>query len=152
MNTVLAGLLYKCCAVYLDNVAIASPTLEQHLLDLGQVFSRLESAGLSRKLGKCQFCLDELKFLGYGVTPQGILPDMDKPTDHEDNVINRMAIGILEEDVKEPLTVIYSDVALVIEEQVVLCEVPHAFMNLMGLLYIMNVNSLKDLKYTFDMI
>ncbi|KAL7886034.1 hypothetical protein AOLI_G00063290 [Acnodon oligacanthus] len=78
MNTVLAGLVYKCCAVYLDDVVIASPTFKQHLLDLGQVFSRLESAGLSLKLGKCQLCLDELKFLGYGVTPHGILPDMDK--------------------------------------------------------------------------
>ncbi|KAL7871425.1 hypothetical protein SRHO_G00064080 [Serrasalmus rhombeus] len=78
MNTVLAGLVYRCCAVYLDDVVIASPTFEQHLLDLRQVFSRLESAGLSLKLGKCQFCLDELKFLGYRVTPQGILPDTDK--------------------------------------------------------------------------
>ncbi|KAL6471539.1 hypothetical protein MHYP_G00201890 [Metynnis hypsauchen] len=78
MNTVLAGLVYTCCTVYLDNVVIASPTFEQHLLDLGQVFSRLESAGVSLKLGKCQFYLDELKFLGYRVTPQGIFPDMDK--------------------------------------------------------------------------
>ncbi|KAL7844775.1 hypothetical protein SRHO_G00233140 [Serrasalmus rhombeus] len=78
MNTVLAGLVYRCCAVYLYDVVISSPTFEQHLLDLRQVFSRLESAGLSLKFGKCQFCLDELKFLGYRVTPQGILPDMDK--------------------------------------------------------------------------
>ncbi|KAL7836385.1 hypothetical protein AOLI_G00276690 [Acnodon oligacanthus] len=78
MNTVLAGLVYKCYAVYLEDVVIASPTFEQHLLDLEQVFSRLESAGLSLKLGKCQFCLDELKFLSYRVTPHGILPDMDK--------------------------------------------------------------------------
>ncbi|KAI4902621.1 hypothetical protein NFI96_007544 [Prochilodus magdalenae] len=78
MNTVLAGLVYKCCAVYLDDVVIASPTFNQHLLDLREVFTRLESAGLSLKLGKCQFCLDELKFLGYRVTPKGILPDLDK--------------------------------------------------------------------------
>ncbi|KAI4890220.1 hypothetical protein NFI96_031095 [Prochilodus magdalenae] len=55
MNTVLAGLVYKCCAVYLDDVVTASPTFDQHLLDLGEVFTRLESAGLSLKLGKCQF-------------------------------------------------------------------------------------------------
>ncbi|KAL6460930.1 hypothetical protein MHYP_G00308960 [Metynnis hypsauchen] len=80
MNTVIVGLVYKCCAVYLDDVVIVSPTFEQHLLDLGQVFSRLESAGLSLKLGKYQFYLDELKFLGYTryLTPRGILPDMDK--------------------------------------------------------------------------
>ncbi|KAI4883869.1 hypothetical protein NFI96_020901, partial [Prochilodus magdalenae] len=78
MNTVLAGLVYKCCAVYLDDVVIALPTFDQHLLDLMEVYTRLESAGLSLKLGKCQFCLDELKFLGYRVTPKGILPDLDK--------------------------------------------------------------------------
>ncbi|KAJ8370632.1 hypothetical protein SKAU_G00106600 [Synaphobranchus kaupii] len=37
---------------------------------------RLQSAGLTLKLRK--FSLEELKFLGYRVNPQGILPDMDK--------------------------------------------------------------------------
>ncbi|KAI4897785.1 hypothetical protein NFI96_003241 [Prochilodus magdalenae] len=78
MNTVLAGLIYKCCAVYLDDIVIASPTFEQHLLDLREVFLRLEKAGLTLKPGKCQFCRKELKFLGYKVSPDGILPDSDK--------------------------------------------------------------------------
>ncbi|KAI4898561.1 hypothetical protein NFI96_021587, partial [Prochilodus magdalenae] len=78
MNTVLAGLIYKCCAVYLDDIVIASPTFEQHLLDLREVFLRLEKAGLTLKPGKCQFCRKELKFLGYKVLPDGILPDSDK--------------------------------------------------------------------------
>ncbi|KAL6473700.1 hypothetical protein MHYP_G00172610 [Metynnis hypsauchen] len=78
MNTVLAGLIYKCCAVYLDDIAIASPTFKQHLMDLREVFTRLEEAGLTLKLEKCQFCRNELKFLGYKVSPDGILPDTDK--------------------------------------------------------------------------
>ncbi|KAI4875091.1 hypothetical protein NFI96_025165 [Prochilodus magdalenae] len=78
MNTILAGLIYKCCAVYLDDIVIASPTFEQHLLDLREVFLRLEKAGLTLKPGKCQFCWKELKFLGYKVSPDGILPDSDK--------------------------------------------------------------------------
>ena len=42
------------------------------------MFLGLEQAGLSLKLGKCKFCHDDLKFLGYRVTPEGILPDTDK--------------------------------------------------------------------------
>ena len=78
MNSVLSGLIYKSCAVYLDDIVVASPTLEQHLSDLDEVFARLRSAGLTLKLSKCQFCLSDLTFLGYRVTPSGIRPDPDK--------------------------------------------------------------------------
>lgn len=78
MNNVLAGLIYKCCAVYIDDIVIASPTFEQHLMDIKEVLSRLASAGLSLKLSKCQFCLNELVFLGYRVTPDGVSPDPKK--------------------------------------------------------------------------
>ena len=78
MNTALAGLIYKTCAVYLDDIVVASPTFEQHLKDLEEVLKRLKTAGLSLKLKKCQFCLSELTFLGYRITPSGIKPDEDK--------------------------------------------------------------------------
>ncbi|KAF0035377.1 hypothetical protein F2P81_013135 [Scophthalmus maximus] len=78
-----------------------------------------------------------------------------EPTDPEEDVIKGMVIGILlvSEDVKEPLS--YSDVAIVIEEKIVvrhLGDVPNAFVNLMGLLYMLNLDYPKDLKYTFEMI
>lgn len=78
-----------------------------------------------------------------------------KPTDPEEDVIKGMVIGILlvSEDVKGPLS--YSDVAIVIEEKIVvrhLGDVPNAFVNLMGLLYMLNLDYPKDLKYTFEMI
>ncbi len=63
MNSVLAGLIYKSCAVYLDDIVVASPSFEQHLIDMREVLTRLESAGLSVKLEKCQFCRSELTFL-----------------------------------------------------------------------------------------
>ncbi len=37
MNSVLAGLIYRCCAVYLDDIIVASPTFKQHLDDLREV-------------------------------------------------------------------------------------------------------------------
>ncbi|XP_039457446.1 butyrophilin subfamily 3 member A2-like isoform X1 [Oreochromis aureus] len=78
MNSVLAGLIYKTCAVYLDDIVIASPTFEQHLVDLEEVLGRLQAAGLSLKLKKCQFCLDEFTFLRYRITSSGVKPDLDK--------------------------------------------------------------------------
>ncbi|KAL1268751.1 hypothetical protein QQF64_034114 [Cirrhinus molitorella] len=78
MNSVLAGLIYKSCAVYLDDIVVASPMFEQHLADLKEVLARLESAGLSVKLEKCQFCRSELTFLGYNVTTNGVQPNKDK--------------------------------------------------------------------------
>ncbi|KAI4901189.1 hypothetical protein NFI96_030486 [Prochilodus magdalenae] len=79
-----------------------------------------------------------------------------EPTDRKD-VIKGMTIGILAvvEDVKEPLPAIYSDVVLVMEEHAILRklgDVPNAFMNLMGLLYALNMNYPKDLRYTFEVI
>lgn len=63
-----------------------------------------------------------------------------KPTDPEEVVIKGMVIGIhlVAEDVKEPLPNFYNDVAVIIEENIIvrhLGDVPNAFVNLMGLLY-----------------
>jgi len=80
-----------------------------------------------------------------------------KPTDPEEDFIKGMVIGILlvVEDVKEPLPVSYNDVAIVIEEKIVLrhlADVPNAVVNLMGLLYMLNLDYPKEMKYTFEVI
>ncbi|KAI9514950.1 hypothetical protein NQZ68_028902 [Dissostichus eleginoides] len=82
---------------------------------------------------------------------------MCEPSDPEEDVIKGMVIGILlvVEDVKEPLPASFNDVALVIEERIVirhLGDVPNAFVNLMGLQYMLNLDYPKDLKYTFEVI
>ncbi|MED6242018.1 hypothetical protein ATANTOWER_031978 [Ataeniobius toweri] len=82
---------------------------------------------------------------------------MCEPTDCEDDLIKGMLVGILLvlEDVSEPLPSSYQDVAIVLEANVVirhLCDLPSAFMTLMGLMYVLNLNYPKDLKYTFEVI
>jgi transposase InsO family protein len=77
MDIVLAGLKWQCCLVYIDDVVIYSPTFEQHLIDLENVFQALKSANLTLKTSKCQFCRREMKYLGHVITQTGIKPDPD---------------------------------------------------------------------------
>uniref|UniRef100_A0A1A8I607 Uncharacterized protein n=1 Tax=Nothobranchius kuhntae TaxID=321403 RepID=A0A1A8I607_NOTKU len=80
-----------------------------------------------------------------------------EPTDAEDDLIKGMVVGILLvlEDVSEPLPSFFVDVAIVLEANIVirhLRDLPNAFMTLMGLMYVLNLNYPKDMKYTFEVI
>ncbi|CAF4634095.1 unnamed protein product, partial [Rotaria socialis] len=75
MDIVLAGLKWQCCLVYIDDVVIFSPTFEQHIVDLEKVFQALQSANLTLKASKCQFCRREMRYLGHIITQNGIKPD-----------------------------------------------------------------------------
>jgi len=46
MDNVLADLNGDCCLVYLDDIIIFSPSLQEHIADLNFVFRRLEQANL----------------------------------------------------------------------------------------------------------
>ncbi len=78
MNLVCKDYLNKFLLVYMDDLIIYSPTAEQHLQDLEQVFSRLDKAGLRLKIDKCQFFQTKLKYLGFIVSQEGISLDPDK--------------------------------------------------------------------------
>ena len=77
MDVVLAGLKWRCCLVYLDDIIVYSSTFEQHLIDLQSVFTALANAHLTLKASKCNFCRRMMKFLGHLITPDGIKPDPD---------------------------------------------------------------------------
>ena len=64
--------------VYLDDVLIASKTLEEHRVHLAQLFQRFQEYGLVLNPAKCIFAQPELKFLGHRVTAEGIAPAADR--------------------------------------------------------------------------
>lgn len=66
------------CFGYLDDIIVLGKTLEEHLLLLQMVFSRLRLANLRINTDKCQFGHRTLTYLGHVVTPAEIHTDPDK--------------------------------------------------------------------------
>ena len=52
---------------YLDDVVIFSKTWEEHLKHLTDILERIRKAGLTVKLGKCQFAMSQCVYLGHVV-------------------------------------------------------------------------------------
>lgn len=61
--------------VYLDDVLIFSPTFDDHMVSLREVFSRIQAAGLKLNPKKCHLVRDHVVFLGHVVSPHGLQPD-----------------------------------------------------------------------------
>jgi len=72
MDRVLAGLAFAF--VYLDDIIIASPSMEQHQRDVEEVFRWLQAAGLVINFEKCTFAVPEVDFLGHRVSASGFAP------------------------------------------------------------------------------
>jgi hypothetical protein len=78
METVLRGLTYDACLVYLDDVIIIGCTFQKNLLNLRKMFERFREACLKLNPGKCQLLQKELKYLGHIASPEGISTDPEK--------------------------------------------------------------------------
>jgi len=65
---------------YLDDVLIHSPDYSTHLQDLTQCLTRLKQFGLKVNLKKCAFAAEKISYLGFTLTPQGVLPGQEKLT------------------------------------------------------------------------
>jgi hypothetical protein len=60
---------------YVDDILIASTTIEEHLERLREVFKCIRMAGLKLKAQKCRLFDTEIRFLGRKITAEGIQPD-----------------------------------------------------------------------------
>ena len=61
----------------MDDVVIATPTLEDYIERLDEVFACMKRSGLKCKPSKCEILKDSIKYLGRMVDRHGIRPDPD---------------------------------------------------------------------------
>ncbi len=61
-------------AAYLDDILIFSRSMDEHLMHLNLVISRLMDAGLKLNATKCHFVREEVEYLGHLLTPSGLRP------------------------------------------------------------------------------
>ena len=78
MQTVLAGLEWRDCFVYIDDILIVSRTFEEHLRHLEQIFDWLRNANLRLKPKKCSFFCNKVTYLGHVILVEGLRPDPEK--------------------------------------------------------------------------
>ncbi|UYV65945.1 hypothetical protein LAZ67_3005963, partial [Cordylochernes scorpioides] len=76
MDRVLAGIEGVIC--YIDDVLIATVSVEKHLAVLKTVFLRLEKYNIKLKKDKCKFVQREIEYLGHLIKEDGI-----RPLDHK---------------------------------------------------------------------
>ena len=75
MNDVLFYFLDSFVVVYLDDIVIYSPTLEDHVVHLEMVLDKLRQNKLYVKKEKCEFSQTEIKFLGHLISNSEIRMD-----------------------------------------------------------------------------
>ena len=78
MDTVLQGLQWQRCLVYLDDIIVFGKTFDETLQNLRLVLDRLKSAGLKLKASKCHWFKRSVKYLGHIVSGRGIECDPQK--------------------------------------------------------------------------
>lgn len=78
MQAVLSGLELNSCFVYLDDIHIASRTFDEHLRHIREMFDRVHDTGLRLKPKKCLIPPNEVPYLGYVISAEGIRPDPSK--------------------------------------------------------------------------
>ncbi|KAG8485858.1 hypothetical protein CXB51_019213 [Gossypium anomalum] len=78
MNHVLRAYIGKFCVVYFDDILVYSRSLDDHLRHLLAVLDVLRKETLYANLKKCTFCSNQVVFLGFVVSSQGLQVDQEK--------------------------------------------------------------------------
>ena len=78
MGTVLSGLQWDICLIYLDDIIVIAKSFSEMLQNLETVFQRLSSAGLKLKAKKWHVFSEQVEFLGHIISPEGIATDPKK--------------------------------------------------------------------------
>ncbi|GFU94882.1 retrovirus-related Pol polyprotein from transposon 17.6 [Trichonephila clavipes] len=78
METILGGLSYEACLVYLDDIIIVGRSFEEHLKNIWRVLEKLKEANLKLSPSKCHLFRREFTYLGHIISAEGVRTDPDK--------------------------------------------------------------------------
>lgn len=78
MNTVLGNLRFGRVVCYMDDLLIATKTMEENIFCLEMVLDIFVKNGLTINLEKCNFFKELVTFLGYDISEQGVRPSTRK--------------------------------------------------------------------------
>jgi hypothetical protein len=80
MNKVFMEELDKFVVVFIDDILIYSRRTEEHGHHLRIILGKLWDHQLYAKFSKCEFWLQEVRFLGHILTVEGVVVDLEKVT------------------------------------------------------------------------
>ena len=72
MNTIFAGLIWKMCLLYMNNLLVFSKTFREYIIVLQKVFVRACESNLKLHGLKCELFLKQLEFFRHEVSTEGI--------------------------------------------------------------------------------
>ena len=68
----------KGLITYLDDILVHATSFEEHLAAMEECFRRLRKFNLKLNIKKCDFIAKKVPYLGFILTPEGVLPSEDK--------------------------------------------------------------------------
>ncbi|GFY00942.1 retrovirus-related Pol polyprotein from transposon 297 [Trichonephila clavipes] len=78
METVLGGLSYEACLVYLDDIIIVGRSFEEHLKNIRRVLQKLKEANLKLSPSQCHLFRREVTYLEHIISTEGVRTNPDK--------------------------------------------------------------------------
>ncbi|GFT99387.1 retrovirus-related Pol polyprotein from transposon 17.6 [Trichonephila clavipes] len=78
IDIIFTPLVGRFVMVYMDDIIITTPSFNEHLDHLNQVFTLLRDAGLTLNKEKCHFARDKFKYVGLTISKAGIETDNSK--------------------------------------------------------------------------
>ena len=75
METVLSGLHWQVCLVYLGDIIIFEKTFNEMIRNVDTVLQRFVKSGLKLKPSKCQLFCKEVELLGHIINENGVHAD-----------------------------------------------------------------------------
>lgn len=72
LDDILRECIGICCYVYIDDIIVFSKNENEHFNNLEKIFSILEAANMKIQIDKCEFLQQEVEFLGFIISSEGI--------------------------------------------------------------------------------